>query len=80
MQISMATIEKVRLGLRAAYPGEYAFRIISRLRKRGIKISKQEIYNCFCGLPVKRENLIVNTAIELLHDHKSEQDLKKSSK
>ena len=68
MQIEKSTIEKVKARLKEYYRGEYALKIVSRLRVKHISVTRQQVYNFFNHIPVTHRVEIYNTAQDMLYE------------
>lgn len=70
MQIEKSTTERIKGKLKKAYPGEYAIKLVEKLRLKGVSVSRQQVYNFFNNIPVSRKAEIINASVELLQEAK----------
>lgn len=72
MQIQQTAIVKMRQQLKYDYPNAYALKIVEKLKKKGINVTRQQTYNFFNGTAVSQRNDIICAAIELIQEAKKE--------
>lgn len=60
------TIAEIHEKLKEKYPRRYALKVVMRLRRRGIKATRQQVYRFFNGAYVVRRADLLEVAQEIL--------------